>query len=75
MITGETNKEIAALIGSSAFTVNFHIQHIIAKLGGRTRTGAAVIFARWIDTQDRIAFAQHHSKPAPLKAFARSVGA
>ena len=39
---GQTNREIARLLGVSVGTVEAHVQHIIAKLGVHARTAAAV---------------------------------
>ena len=39
---GQTNREIAHLLGVSVGTVKVHVQHIIAKLGVSDRTQAAV---------------------------------
>jgi DNA-binding NarL/FixJ family response regulator len=39
---GQTNREIARLLGVSVGTVKVHVQHIIAKLGVSDRTQAAV---------------------------------
>jgi DNA-binding NarL/FixJ family response regulator len=39
---GQTNREIAHILGVSVGTVKVHVQHIIAKLGVSDRTQAAV---------------------------------
>ena len=36
-LAGKTNKAIASLIGISAKTVEFHLDHIYTKIGLRTR--------------------------------------
>lgn len=41
VIKGKTNKDIGDILGSSARTVNKHLEHIFAKLGVETRTAAA----------------------------------
>jgi DNA-binding CsgD family transcriptional regulator len=43
LVQGWSNKEIARRLSISPRTVNFHLDHIFAKLGVRTRTEAAVI--------------------------------
>jgi DNA-binding CsgD family transcriptional regulator len=40
---GKTNAEIAVILGSSARTVEKHVEHIFVKLGVETRTAAARI--------------------------------
>ncbi len=42
LVQGWSNKEIARCLSISPRTVNFHLDHIFAKLGVRTRTEAAV---------------------------------
>ena len=42
VITGKTNREIAAHLGISSGTVKMHVERIIAKLGVSDRTQAAV---------------------------------
>ncbi len=42
IITGQTNRQIAAALGISPGTVKVHVEHIIAKLGVKDRTQAAV---------------------------------
>ncbi len=39
---GKTNREVARELWLSLSTVKRHVEHIIAKLGGSDRTGAAV---------------------------------
>jgi len=46
LVQGWSNKEIARRLVISPRTVNFHLDHIFAKLGVRTRTAAAVIAIR-----------------------------
>lgn len=41
VIKGKTNRDIGDILGSSARTVNKHLEHIFAKLGVETRTAAA----------------------------------
>lgn len=43
LVEGLSNKQIAAQLSISPRTVNFHLDHIYAKLGVNTRTEAAVI--------------------------------
>jgi DNA-binding NarL/FixJ family response regulator len=43
LVQGWSNKEFARRLSISPRTVNFHLDHIFAKLGVRTRTEAAVI--------------------------------
>lgn len=43
LVQGWSNKEIATQLALSPRTVNYHLDHIFAKLGVRTRTEAAVI--------------------------------
>jgi DNA-binding NarL/FixJ family response regulator len=38
MATGQRNAEIAAALGVAVQTVEFHISHLFAKLGARSRT-------------------------------------
>lgn len=42
VITGYSNKTIAAQISVSVKTVEFHLDHIYTKIGARTRLMAAV---------------------------------
>jgi len=42
VITGKTNKAIASEIYISEKTVEFHLDHIYTKIGGRTRLMAGV---------------------------------
>lgn len=42
MVAGLADKEISAQLGCSRFTVNKHVTKILAKLGARSRTEAAV---------------------------------
>jgi DNA-binding CsgD family transcriptional regulator len=46
LVQGWSNKEIARGLSISPRTVNYHLDHIFAKLGVRTRTEAAVIALR-----------------------------
>jgi DNA-binding CsgD family transcriptional regulator len=50
LVQGWSNKEIARRLSISPRTVNYHLDHIFAKLGVRTRTEAAVIALRqgWV---------------------------
>jgi DNA-binding CsgD family transcriptional regulator/PAS domain-containing protein len=41
VVRGKTNTEIAAILGTSPYTVIKHLQHVFAKLNVRTRTAAA----------------------------------
>ncbi|HEV2283843.1 MAG TPA: LuxR C-terminal-related transcriptional regulator [bacterium] len=41
VVRGKTNAEIAAVLGTSPYTVIKHLQHVFAKLDVRTRTAAA----------------------------------
>lgn len=43
MAGGLQNREIARRLGTSARTVSSHVEHILAKLGQRTRAGAAAL--------------------------------
>jgi DNA-binding CsgD family transcriptional regulator len=43
---GHSNKAIALNLGMSENTVKMHIQHLMRKLGARTRTEAVFIWAR-----------------------------
>lgn len=45
---GKTNAEIAAILGTSPYTVIKHLQHIFYKLGVKTRTAAATLALRTI---------------------------
>ena len=40
--SGKTDKEIAGLLGRSAYTVHNHVRHILLKMGARSRTDATV---------------------------------
>ncbi len=46
LITGQTNKEMAATLGISARTVQHHTIHVYEKLGVRTRAAAALLAVR-----------------------------
>jgi len=50
LIDGETDKTIAAILGISSRTVEFHVHLLMAKLGAATRTRAAVL----VDRQTRV---------------------
>ncbi|HXF74238.1 MAG TPA: ABC transporter substrate-binding protein [Actinomycetota bacterium] len=43
MAGGLQNREIAKRLGTSARTISSHVEHILAKLGQRTRAGAAAL--------------------------------
>lgn len=43
---GKTNREISLLLGISGRTVEKHLERVYAKLGVKTRTGAAVMLYR-----------------------------
>jgi len=43
VIKGKTNRDIGDILGSSARTVNKHLEHIFTKLGVETRTAAAAV--------------------------------
>ena len=43
--TGKSNKEIAALLGIAPATVGKHLEQIFRKLGAKSRTAAAMMFA------------------------------
>lgn len=51
MTEGHSNKIIADRLGIAQHTTKFHVANVVVKLGGksRTRTEAAVIYARRID--------------------------
>lgn len=53
MIEGLSNAAIGKQLGVQGNTVKFHIASIIEKLDARTRTDAAVKFARMIDADAR----------------------
>ena len=42
MVTGKSNKEIGAVLGISALTVNKHVANILRKMGASSRTEASV---------------------------------
>ena len=42
MVTGKSNKEIGAVLGISAHTVNKHVANILRKMGASGRTEASV---------------------------------
>lgn len=50
---GYSNKVIARNLGLSENTVKMHIQHLMRKLGARTRTEAVFIWSRAISVSDR----------------------
>ena len=43
LVQGWSNKEIARRLSISPRTVNYHLDHIFARLGVRTRSEAAVV--------------------------------
>lgn len=53
---GYSNKVIASMMDISEHTAKFYVTCIVLKLGARTRTDAAVKFARMVDA---LAFAKH----------------
>jgi DNA-binding CsgD family transcriptional regulator len=53
LIEGESNKRIAALLGISPRTAQFHVRRIIAKLGANNRVDAAVTYVRWQFAKER----------------------
>lgn len=55
---GFRNSDIADRLYLSAKTVDHHVSSILGKLGLRTRTAAAVEFARWSAVQDKEAIPQ-----------------
>jgi DNA-binding CsgD family transcriptional regulator len=48
--TGKSNKEIAAVLGISPATVGKHLEQIFRKLGVKSRTAAAMMFAASLQT-------------------------
>lgn len=48
LVKGKTNKDIGEILGTSARTVNKHLEHIFVKLGVETRTTAASVVAQKI---------------------------
>ena len=57
---GRPNKVIAVNLGLSENTVKMHVQHIMRKLGARTRTEAVFIW------NGRLSAAATYSNPASL---------
>jgi len=54
---GHSNKVIARHLGLSENTVKMHVQHVMRKLGARTRTEAVFIWSRGISIASRSAWA------------------
>ncbi len=48
LIKGKTNKDIGEILGTSARTINKHLEHVFIKLGVETRTAAASMAAQKI---------------------------
>ncbi len=46
LVKGKTNKDIAAILGSSPATVKKHLERVYVKLGVETRTAAAAVASR-----------------------------
>jgi DNA-binding CsgD family transcriptional regulator len=61
LIVGDSNAEIGKVLHLSPHTIKFHVINVIAKLGCRNRTDAAVKFARQIDA---VNCAIHGSTPS-----------
>jgi DNA-binding CsgD family transcriptional regulator len=43
---GETNRDVAEILGMSPRTVNKHLEHVFEKLGVETRAAAAALASR-----------------------------
>jgi DNA-binding NarL/FixJ family response regulator len=58
---GRSNKVIALNLGMSENTVKMHVQHLMRKLGARTRTEAVFIWARGSAAHDHPGWATARS--------------
>lgn len=52
MRMGKTNREIAAELGRSVFTVKVHVEHILSKTGALNRTHACVMYFQYEATAE-----------------------